>query len=121
MDLADADEPEALEALVRFGCDAGEEKTLLESDGEAIAAILARHPNRLYDKIDGLAPAARRAYQAHPQRSRSDECTDISDKAGVLAASSGQCPVGCTMSALNRGGLQQQKGPHPVSALRPPR
>lgn len=62
MDLSDADEPAALDALTRVGCDAAEDDTLLESVGEAIAEILSRHPDRTDNRIADLAPVARSAY-----------------------------------------------------------
>lgn len=68
MDLADVDEPEALEALLQVGRDEKEDDTLLEAVGEAIAEIVGRHPERRTEAIQGLAPPALKAYRSWPSR-----------------------------------------------------
>lgn len=63
-DLADSDEPAALEALMIVGRNEEEDDTLLETVGDSIAEILARHPERTPDDIGSLAPAALRGYRS---------------------------------------------------------
>lgn len=61
MDLADFDEPEALEALLRVAGDPTEGEVLLETVGDAIAEILGRHPDRVIEHPERLAPRALKA------------------------------------------------------------
>lgn len=74
MDLAGANTPEALRALLMVGQDATEDETLQESVGESIVELLHRNPEwKNHDDISQLAPAtlrAYKAYQAHKSKQR---------------------------------------------------
>jgi hypothetical protein len=66
MDLADSDDREALVALLQVGCDVTEADILLESVGESVAEILARHPDWRTAEVERLAPTASRAFRLGP-------------------------------------------------------
>lgn len=64
MDLADSDDREALVALAQVGCDSAEADNLLETVGESLAEMLARHPEWRTTDLTQLAATAAKAFHA---------------------------------------------------------
>lgn len=61
-DLAGADAPKALRALLGVGCDGTQADALLAAAGESLAEMLARHPEWRASDLSHLAATASRAF-----------------------------------------------------------
>jgi HEAT repeat protein len=63
MDLAASDDPAAVRGLLDIGCDQTEADVLLESVGESLAEVLARHPEWRTDELASLTATAAGAFR----------------------------------------------------------